>query len=463
MRVLSSGQRVVFTPYSKLIHHELASRAALKDTYDLRSFEKAWGKLFAEGDPFFHPNLSGEHDDFRPDHEPPRLVFAGGPRLPKHRIKRVLAVKLDHIGDFVTALPAIRRLRRTFPDARLCLLTGRAAKTLASMEPGIDEVIEFEFFHARSGLGRKEIAQEEFEALARRLAPYRFDLAVDLRKADDTRQVLRYTGAEYLAGFDHVDRHPWLDIAVEWEGDPRLFLKRQHVSEDLLRLVDAIAIACEQDRTTLPRDQLGSGLDNVLLPSAARRLFRKRVVCLHPGVGQETRQWPPEHFATLADMLVEKCGVHVVLIGGPDEAELAKLVRATMRHKRGAVSLAGKIPLGDLPRVLAASALYVGNNSGPKHIAAGLGVPTVGIHSGVVDATEWGPVGPAAVAIQRTMTCSPCYIAKLADCPRHFACMRGLEPAAVFEVCERMLALRTNGVSAGLPGRSERRPAIRAA
>ena len=91
LRVLNAGQHVVYTPYAKLIHHELASRAELKDTYDLRAFERAWGKLFAEGDPFFHPNLLKEHDDFRPDHEPPELVFAGGPRLPKGRITRILA------------------------------------------------------------------------------------------------------------------------------------------------------------------------------------------------------------------------------------------------------------------------------------------------------------------------------------------------------------------------------------
>ena len=90
--------------------------------------------------------------------------------------------------------------------------------------------------------------------------------------------------------------------------------------------------------------------------------------------------------------------------------------------------------------LLTACALYVGNNSGPKHIAAALGVPTIGIHSGVVDAIEWGPIGKRAVAVRRNMTCSPCYIARLEDCPRSFACMRGLEPNLVQEVSEIFLA-----------------------
>ena len=102
--------------------------------------------------------------------------------------------------------------------------------------------------------------------------------------------------------------------------------------------------------------------------------------------------------------------------------------------------MVGKTPLRQLPDLLRACALYVGNNSGPKHIAAALGVPTIGIHSGVVDAIEWGPIGSRAVAVRRNMTCSPCYLARLEDCPRGFACMRGLEPTAVQEVSELFLA-----------------------
>ncbi len=109
-------------------------------------------------------------------------------------------------------------------------------------------------------------------------------------------------------------------------------------------------------------------------------------------------------------------------------------------HRDAVVSLVGKTPLRQLPALLRACALYVGNNSGPKHIAAALGVPTIGIHSGVVDAIEWGPIGERAVALRRNMTCSPCYLARQEDCPRSFACMRGLEPIAVQEVSEVFLA-----------------------
>ena len=100
----------------------------------------------------------------------------------------------------------------------------------AEIENCIDEFIEFEFFHSVSGLGPKQISQEEYQALRDRLAPYRFDIAVDLRKHLDTRDVLRYTPARFLAGYDHLGQFPFLDISLEWEGDRYLQRKRSHVT-----------------------------------------------------------------------------------------------------------------------------------------------------------------------------------------------------------------------------------------
>ena len=129
-----------------------------------------------------------------------------------------------------------------------------------------------------------------------------------------------------------------------------------------------------------------------------------------------------------------------MLIGSAEEAELADEVLARVANRNAVVSVVGKTPLRQLPDLLRACVLYVGNNSGPKHIAAALGVPTIGIHSGVVDAIEWGPIGRRAVALRRNMSCSPCYLARTKDCPRGFACMRGLEPGAVQAVSAILLA-----------------------
>ncbi len=439
LRAHQAGKLVVFTPHASLIHHEAVSRERLKDVFDFSQFEQRWKTLFAAGDPYFSPRLTRHSDDYRPDDEPMETVFAGHPLFRREEIKRILVVKVDHIGDFITAIPAIRRLKQQFPAASIHVLASRAARAFAEMEDCIDEFIEFEFFHAVSALGPKRINQEEYQALRAQLTPYRFDIAIDLRKHLDTRDVLRYAPARFLAGYDYMGQFPFLDIALEWEGDKTLARKRSHVTDDLINLVEAIGTACAADRTQLDLVAPGQG-PPASLPADVRALFAKPVVAVHPGVGNAMRQWPAEHFASLIDLLVEKNATNIVLIGGPEEAELADDVLGKVANRDAVASLVGRTPLRDLPSLLSACALYVGNNSGPKHIAAALGVPTIGIHSGVVDAIEWGPIGNRAVALRRNMTCSPCYLARMEDCPRNYACMRGLEPSLVQEVSEVFLA-----------------------
>jgi ADP-heptose:LPS heptosyltransferase/GT2 family glycosyltransferase len=441
LRAHQAGMRIVFTPYASLVHHEAVSRDRLEEVFDLGTFEARWNTLFAAGDPYFSPRLSRQSDDYRPDDEPMETVFPGHPLFRHADIKRILVVKVDHIGDFVTAIPAIRRLKQIFPSASIKVLASRAAQAFVAVEDCIDELIEFEFFHSVSGLGQKQISNEEYQALRERLAALKLDIAVDLRKHPDTREVLRHVPARFLAGYDHMGRFPFLDIALEWEGDRQLQRKRSHVTDDLINLVEAIGTAGSAERTKLPIVAPASGPPD-FLPEDVRALFDRPVVAVHPGVGNAMRQWPPEHFASLVDVMVERNGISAVLIGGREEAELADAVLAKIASNTRVASVVGKTSLQQLPALLRACALYVGNNSGPKHIAAALGVPTIGIHSGVVDAIEWGPIGQRSVAVRRNMSCSPCYLARLEDCPRGFACMNGLEPMAVQEVAEQLLGRR---------------------
>ena len=438
LRAHKAGLLTVFTPYATLIHHELASRERLKDIYDLTHFNNHWKTRFAAGDPYFNPNLTRHADDFRPEDEATELVFSGHPLFRSDDIQRILVVKLDHIGDFVTALPAIRRLKGLFPHARISVLAGPASRAFASLEPAIDEFIEFSFFHARSQLGERELTPDDYAELAARLKPYRFDLAVDLRKHLSTRDVLRHTGARFLAGFDYMGQFPFLDVALEWDGDKTLQRKRAHVVDDLLSLVGAIGDAMQSDRMLMHAAPEAMAVED--MPEAVRHLFDKPVVAIHPGAGNTTKQWPEEHFSALIDMLIERNEVNILLVGGPDEVEIADSLIAGVLRPDCVGTMVGQTSLVALPRLLAACVLYIGNDSGPKHIAAAMGMPTIGIHSGVVDAAEWGPIGPRAVALRRNMTCSPCYLAVAADCPRGLACLHGLEPSEVHRIAEALLA-----------------------
>lgn len=441
LRARQRGLLTVYTPYARLIHHEAVSRAALDDDYDKAVFDSKWRDLFVAGDPYFSPHLSKHHDDFAADDEPTQLVVTGRPRLRRDDIRKILAVKLDHIGDCIIAFPALRRLKQLFPAAQITVLTSHASRAVWSLEPSVDRAIEFDFFHARSALGEIERTEEDWRQLRARLVPQGFDLAVDLRKHTETRPVLEHTGARVLAGFDFRNQFPWLDIALEWSGDQVFVRKRQHVGDDLVNLVDAIGAACEEDR-------------GVIMPPLPTHRPPKPgegpLVCVHPAVGNDVKQWPAEYFAAVIDRLVEADAARVVLIGAPGEEEVAAAIRGHVRRPGAVTSLVGKLPLAELPALLAGVSLFLGNDSGPKHIAAGLGVPTVGIHSGTADVREWGPVGPVAIAVSRDMVCAPCYLSHAADCPRGVACLYDLEPARVYDACKRLLLLN-GGDSTGAP------------
>ncbi|HWB52376.1 MAG TPA: glycosyltransferase family 9 protein [Stellaceae bacterium] len=436
LRVWQAGLSIVYTPHTRLIHHEAASRAGLPDDFDAAAFDRKWRDVFCRGDPFFSPFLAKAQDAVAADDEPNRLVVTGRPALQRDRIKKILVVKLDHLGDCIMAFPAIRRLREHFPESRITVLTSQATRSVWAMEPAVTTTIAFDFFHARSALGELQLTDEDWRGLRDRLVPENFDLAIDLRRHLETRQALRYTGALYVAGIDYRGRFPWLDVAIEWTGDPAFTHKRQHAVDDLINLVDAVAAACEPDRrliaTATPSPS--AALADWLAATGGRPF-----VCIHPAAGNAMKQWPVASFAAVADRLVDEHAVRIVLIGGPGEEAIGEELLRAMRHDAAAVSLIGRFPLSDLPALVTRCVLFVGNDSGPKHIAAGLGVPTVAVQSGSVDVYEWGPVGPHSVAVVRDVTCAPCYLPKAEDCRRGLACLRRLTPDAVYAACEKLL------------------------
>ncbi len=261
----------------------------------------------------------------------------------------------------------------------------------------------------------------------------------------DSREVLQLTGARLLVGFDHQGRFPWLDVALEWDEDVPLRTKHGHVADSLVSLVETLAIHGERNRVPT--------LQPAKVPfrypaGEQRRLFSRPVVCVHPASGSRMRQWPLAKFSQLIDQLLTLDCYHVALIGSEDERDLIQELLQAVAHRPKVFDLVGKFPLEALPDLLARAALFVGNNSGPQHLAAALGIPTVGIHSGVVDAREWGPLGPRAVAVRKSMACSPCFLEHPQDCHREMACLRELPVKHVYEAC--LLALR-KGIGKAMP------------
>jgi heptosyltransferase-3 len=123
---------------------------------------------------------------------------------------------------------------------------------------------------------------------------------------------------------------------------------------------------------------------------------------VHAGASFVGRRWQPERFAAAIDEISRETGLDFVLVGGPDERRSAEQIVANTTSP--VINLVGALPLETLLAVLEQARLFLGNESGPMHMAAATGTPVVGLF-GLTSPTIWGPVGVPSIALQPTMPC----------------------------------------------------------
>jgi ADP-heptose:LPS heptosyltransferase len=371
--------------------------------------------------------------------EPIVLTHAPCPLLDLEQVRSILIVKLDHLGDVLLSIPAMRRLREIFPEARITALVGSWSRPLIEAEPAIDEVLTYDYFAASSSHGCRRLSAEDGREVYALFAGRRFDLAIDLRRESDTREFLRVSRAMYTVGYANRGEHEWLTVAIPWQDVIPVQPPRHHVALDALRLVEMIVLAARAEvvtdyRLPCPDDGEAERILAERLPSDTGLLAG-----LHPGAGRAIKCWPVERFAELADRLVEQLHATVVVFGTKqDEVEVEGVLRHVRRRER-IVSMAYQLSLPQFMAILKRLDFFVGNDSGPTHMAGAACIPTLGVYAATIDASQWAPLGPQAAVIQKRMLCSPCYLAKKQYCPYGIACLSELSVADVWEAALRML------------------------
>jgi heptosyltransferase-2 len=162
------------------------------------------------------------------------------------------------------------------------------------------------------------------------------------------------------------------------------------------------------------------------------------VVALCPGsINSRAKRWPVERFATLADLLIE-AGTQVVLIGSTGELEVSNQVVEHMRHHP--IVLTGSTTLSEAVEILAKTDLLITNDTGPAHIAAALGRPTLVIF-GPTNPVTTQPFSSNAEVVRHPPECAPCM---LRDCPIDHRCMTAITPEELFSRAQAILSGRPN-------------------
>ncbi len=153
--------------------------------------------------------------------------------------------------------------------------------------------------------------------------------------------------------------------------------------------------------------------------------------------------WLPERYAALADGLIAAADADVILFGAPPERDMAERIARSMQRR--AVNLAGATSIGELPALLRACRLFVGNDSGAMHVAAAVGLPVAGIF-GPTDPEATRPATPQFTLIREPVSCSPCL---LRHCPIDHRCMTRISVEQVFGVARALLERPAEAASRG--------------
>jgi heptosyltransferase-2 len=343
----------------------------------------------------------------------PREVTAGRAARLKPEPRRILVREVNWLGDMVISLPALRAIRRAWPNAHLAVLVRRELAGFFDGARWIDEVIPFSVSIGVGGLWDRL-------RIVRAIRAGRFDLAILFPNSFQSALWTTIARVPRRAGYRTDARGPMLTIGAT----PSPAAMRGHQAEYWLEMV-AATVGAEGDAGDFALEADEANLARMREWIAAKRKHPGTpLIAIAPAAAYgPAKEWPADHFAELIDHLAHRPGAECVLVGAPAERALCERVAA--KSRAGAIVAAGETGIGELIALLALADGFVGNDSGAMHLAAALGKPTVGIF-GSTNPRRTGPTGPRARAIWHELDCSPC----LARTCRlgHYKCLREVKP-----------------------------------
>lgn len=288
---------------------------------------------------------------------------------------RVLLIRLKSMGDCLLLTSPVRALKAEFPGFRLSVLVDARFADCYDGNPDIDEIL---------------VVRSKAAAIGQ-LLRRRFDAIVNLHGGSTSLLYALSARGPRIGGSHHP--HAWLYSATYPAPDPAL-----HTAESTLRTFAWMGL----------REQQPPPLRYEHHPQEAARIGQilgtpaRPYVVIHPAAAFDTKRWPLDRFGRVVTWL-EQRGLRPVLTCGPGEQTLVETIAAA--HPQ-VMSLPG-LSIPALAELIRGARLYVGNDTGPMHLAAAVGTPTVAIW-GSSSAVRWHPWGVEHRVVQNPFACNPC-------------------------------------------------------
>ena len=324
--------------------------------------------------------------------------------------KKILIRGPNWVGDAVLSIPALKAVRAHFPESEITLLVRPWVAGLFTSAPFIDKVWTEP---KPSGIG-------DWTRITRDIRNFGFDLALLLPNSFESALMMFLARVPQRVGYATDGRTWMLTSSITPPEDSR------HQVQYYLDLAKAL-----QAGVSTPSIEIEATAEE---RATARRLLQEEGISatesflvLNPGAAYgSAKRWHEDRFASVADVLAKEMKLSVAIIGSEGERPVAELIRKQMQSRTAVLS--GRTSLESLIGVLAEASLMITNDSGPMHIAAALGVPTVAVF-GSTDERVTSPVGPRTRVVKSSVECSPCL---LRECPIDHRCMNRV---TVEDVC----------------------------
>jgi ADP-heptose:LPS heptosyltransferase len=307
------------------------------------------------------------------------------PNLPSNA--NVLIVRLRSIGDVVLTLPALQALHDWRPDLRIHMLVEPLSATLLEGHPAIAEVIVL----------------RKFWETVRLLRQREFSIAFNMHGGPTSAFLTRLSGAPVRVCWDQRQFSSFYNVHVPIHF-PVAGRIEMHTAEHRLQ---------QLLYTGLPEQPLPAAKVYVNADAAdrvRRKLAEKGIgpdqpyAVMRPGASQANKRWPTERFAAIAQWLREAHSIATVVNLGPGDEQIAAEVR---QRFAGLGIIISDLELRGLVALLAESSLFIGNDTGPTHIAAALGRKCVVIF-GASDSKVWSPWKTEYRLIENPFPCKQC-------------------------------------------------------
>ena len=345
--------------------------------------------------------------------------------------RRVLAVRLDSLGDLLMTGPALRALKEQGEGRTLTLLTSPAGAQAAQLLPFVDDVIVHRAPWMKPEPDGPGLSThlELLEGLQAR----QFDAAVIFTVFSQSPLPAALT--LYLAGIPlrlaYSRENPY-HLLSDWAAETEPQEGIGHEVERHLRLVSQVGVTWNSDRlVATPRP--GARRSVARLLNRLGLLNRDDWYVLHPGATASSRRYPPELYARAVRELAGRYGLTPLFTGSEEERELTGRVR---RQANGAgIDLAGKLDLHELTALIERAPLLITNNTGPAHIAAGTGTPVVSLYA--LTNPQHTPWRISAQILNYDVPCRNCF---KSICPEgHQLCLRGVAPGRIVGAAAQLL------------------------